>query len=413
MEVDVLGNYIIVQLNMCGLNILLLNIYSPNTDKPEFYEEIKDKIDNADFDHVIICGDLNLFLDQNLDCDKYINISNPKARGKVKSSMNTFDLRDIFRERHPEIRHYTWRRRNPFKQARLDYFLISNNLTDMISKADIIPGYRSDHSIIELNITTCKFTRGRGLWKLNTTLLKDTDYLALINQTIDTEIANYVLPVYNINKLKDFEKDIELTIKDDLFLEVLLMKIRGETIKYSAKIKQSTQAEEKKLIADIQKLQSVVSNANTMTLLQNKQKQLENIRKEYLRGHMVRARVQYLNESEKPIKFFCQLEKKNYQIKTIKSIQLNNGSIIKYQETILETVANFYTNLFSKKNVEDIELPNLIEEKVIQKLSDIESQNLEGKLTTEELGHALKTMKNGKTPGIDGFPAEFFKSFLG
>ena len=60
-EVDVLGNYIIVQLNMCGLNILLLNIYSPNTDKPEFHEEIKDKIDNADFDHVIICGDLNLF----------------------------------------------------------------------------------------------------------------------------------------------------------------------------------------------------------------------------------------------------------------------------------------------------------------------------------------------------------------
>ena len=85
------------------------------------------------------------------------------------------------------------------------------------------------------------------------------------------------------------------------------MKIRAKTIKYSAKIIQSTQAEEKKLIADIQKLQSIVSNANTMSLLQNKQKQLENIRKEYLRGHMVRARVQYLNESEKPTKCFCQL----------------------------------------------------------------------------------------------------------
>ena len=42
--------------------------------------------------------------------------------------------------------------------------------------------------------------------------------------------------------------------------------------------------------------------------------------------------------------------------------------IIKDQETILETVANFYTNLFSKKIVEDIELPNLIEEKDIQNL---------------------------------------------
>ena len=36
---------------------------------------------------------------------------------------------------------------------------------------------------------------------------------------------------------------------------------------------------------------------------------------------------------------------------------------------------------------------------------------MEGKLTVHELGQALKNMKNGKTPGIDGFPEEFFKVF--
>jgi hypothetical protein len=33
---------------------------------------------------------------------------------------------------------------------------------------------------------------------------------------------------------------------------------------------------------------------------------------------------------------------------------------------------------------------------------------LDSTLTLEELGKGLKHMKNNKTPGIDGFSAEFF-----
>ena len=34
---------------------------------------------------------------------------------------------------------------------------------------------------------------------------------------------------------------------------------------------------------------------------------------------------------------------------------------------------------------------------------------LEGKLKLEEISSALKQMKNNKSPGVDGFPAEFSK----
>ena len=150
-----------------------------------------------------------------------------------------------------------------------------------------------------------------------------------------------------------------------------------------------------------------------MSLYQDKQPQLESIRKECLRRHMVKLIMQYLNESKKPTKFFCQLEKNNYQTKTIKRIQLNDGTLIHDQETILQTVANYYANLFDQKTVDDIELTDLVNNKDDKRLSNIQSKNLEGKLTVEELGQALKDMKNGKTPGMDGFPAEFFKVFWG
>ena len=49
--------------------------------------------------------------------------------------------------------------------------------------------------------------------------------------------------------------------------------------------------------------------------------------------------------------------------------------------------------------------------KEIQKLSQEEQTTLEGEITLEEAGIALKNMKNRKSPGTDGFGAEFSESF--
>ena len=44
-------------------------------------------------------------------------------------------------------------------------------------------------------------------------------------------------------------------------------------------------------------------------------------------------------------------------------------------------------------------------------MSDSDSLKLEGEITYNEIAHALKNMKNEKSPGNDGFTAEFFKFF--
>lgn len=42
------------------------------------------------------------------------------------------------------------------------------------------------------------------------------------------------------------------------------------------------------------------------------------------------------------------------------------------------------------------------------KLTNDESNNLEGLITYDELGKTLRNMKNNKSPGFDGFTVEFF-----
>ena len=170
--------------------------------------------------------------------------------------MNLLCLKDPFRIFNNDLRRYTWHRKNPIRHARLDFFLINQNLIDFIYKCKIKPDYRSDHSNIELLVTFYKFERGRGLWKFNCSLLKDKEYLILINNSIDQEKLKYAVPVYNPeNVMQIFDFNINFTISDSEFLELLLMQIRGETIRYSTLLKKQAMKEENSLKAEIDKME--------------------------------------------------------------------------------------------------------------------------------------------------------------
>ena len=63
------------------------------------------------------------------------------------------------------------------KQARLDFFLVSEESFEFVYDNCVVSGYRTDHSG-----TTLKFNnneRGNGYWKFNDSLLKDNEYIQL------------------------------------------------------------------------------------------------------------------------------------------------------------------------------------------------------------------------------------------
>ena len=70
--------------------------------------------------------------------------------------MMTYDLIDIWRIHHPEKKSFTWTQKKPFIRCRLDFWLISNAVQDNVSKTDIIPAIKSDHSAITLLLTVQK-----------------------------------------------------------------------------------------------------------------------------------------------------------------------------------------------------------------------------------------------------------------
>ena len=237
--------------------VTLINIYGPNSDSPEFYEKIEEVINDFDNLYVIVCGDFNIALNYHLDTCNSLNINNPNARKKLLEIINNMDLIDYYRILNPNKKIYTWHKKNPPKHARLDYFLTSENLSNIIENIYVKTGYRSDHSHVVLDLKFDDFIRGPGIWKFNNLLLNDMEYIQKVKNTITKTKIQYANILYRTEVISDIPNDvIDFTINDSLFFETLLMELRGITISHASFRKKEKNLIEEGLLREIEEIES-------------------------------------------------------------------------------------------------------------------------------------------------------------
>ena len=405
------GNLIIISFSAMEKDFLLVNVYGPNKDDPNFYVNLKEIIKNYNNNNIIAVGDWNVAMDPNIDCDNYIHINNPKAREEIEKMTRDLGLADIWREDNPECRRYTWRKKNPLKQSRLDYFLLSDYLFWYFESTDILPGYRSDHSMVTLTLSFGEKINVKTFWKFNSSLLKDIKYVEEINAEIKIVLKEYAADHYAEKDIENIDNsEIELKLSDKVFLDFLLMKIRSKTIAYASMKNKQAREIENKLIKEIEILEQLeIKSQNEIKLLQDKQNELEKFRNHRMEGVLLRSKAQWIEDGEKISKYFCNLEKRNYVSKHMSNMINEDGNILTDQKDIKEHVKNFYEALYKEQKNEEKKVEDLI--KHIPKISEDEKEILKGKITLEEAGYALYNMKNGKSPGTDGFTVDFFKFF--
>ena len=58
---------------------VIVSLYGPNRDNPEFYAELEERISEVGFENLIIGGDWNLVLDFTLDYYNYKHFNHAKA----------------------------------------------------------------------------------------------------------------------------------------------------------------------------------------------------------------------------------------------------------------------------------------------------------------------------------------------
>ena len=135
--IDDEGQYILLEMTIQESPFLLLNLCAQLNEQIAFFQEILSAVQSAYFDtecRVVIGGDFNVHLDADLD-NSGGQIETKSTVKNIQDIMLEYNLIDIWRLRNPDKRQFTWRKRNPIIQRRIDFWLISDDLQDDVKKA--------------------------------------------------------------------------------------------------------------------------------------------------------------------------------------------------------------------------------------------------------------------------------------
>ena len=385
---DPQGRYLIAEIKINNNLMTLCNIYGPNKDTPSFFTDIFTKLDTK-HDEKVIMGDFNLVLDPEID--RYgSNYNNHYASSLLRELMSEYELFDPWRTYNPNCMRFSWRKRNPRLQAsRLDFALVSKGLD--IENTLYIPAIKTDHDAFFLTVSTEKESRGPGYWKLNTNLLKDPTFVQEMNVKLEELIDRY----------RDHHPhDAWEKMKTDI-LKFVKNKSRKKASEKQVAISQLYEK-----IADLEDKELPLSIRDE-EILENSIKELDDLVEEHTKSLIFRSRVKWVEEGEKNTRYFYNLEKSRFKAKTVYKLINDQNQEVTSTKEILEMEREHYQNLYSIEEGVCFKLENNTDIKV----NNEERAEQNSKLEMKELSIALDSLKNGKCPGPDGLPAEFYKTF--
>ena len=339
---DPLGRYIILKAAIKDKMYILINIYAPNKDKDItcFFNNLLITLQNENLDeeeNIIVGGDFNCPLNTPVDKKGGIMIPRKSVVASIGCIQSELDLVDIWRVKNPSTKSYTWSQKSPNIFCRLAYWLISNNLHDLVKSVDIIPAIKTDHAAITLDLQTSdNEIKGPGFWKMNCALLEDDDYINDVTSKI---------PIWLAQGRQDLSDD-------RIIWDWLKYNIRAHAKQHSKRRARERNGRENRLEEGYAKAKQVFeadpSNTNS-NILNGAKENLEAFYDEKLDGVIIRARARWHEHGEKSSKYFLNLEKRNHIKKHMRKLKIS-GVITTDPFSILAEQKRFYQELYKSRN---------------------------------------------------------------
>ena len=406
------GRLLIAKATVHDKSFFVVSIYAPTDyrDQDNFIRTLGEQLmSNTNTSNVIIAGDWNTTLNP-IDKRGGQPWKATNYRNSLVSLMDELNLIDIYRQIHPTTKTFSYESKTLNLKSRIDFFVISRSLSSCVKNVEIRTSIAPDHKSVFLNVEVKKeFIRGPGLWKFNNTLLEDENYKDLIE-------------FYYPQILNKYSEGVD----EQLLWELIKMELRAKTIKYSKQKRSSFRNKEETLQNELQELDHKICNNDTfdqeiLEKYEAAKEELKHIHEVKGREAMFRSKMKWLELGEKPTKYFFNLEKKNYEKKLIREVELENGEIISDPVQVNKGIRDFYQNMYTSKiNGNNSTSVHEYNQKTdgftgglnIPQLNEEEQESLEKDLTLEELKDALASFADNKSPGEDGFTKEFYQTFF-
>ena len=237
---------------------------------------------------------------------------------------------------------------------------------------------------------------GKSFWKFNDELLLDATYVEHIRQVIaDTLLEN----------------DADGVSRHTL-LQTVLCVLRGETIKFVSHKKKERAKSLRDLEARINRLVGDLASEESEELQTLKFERDELIGR-CTKNNMFHCKANWRQNAEKGTKYFYNLIRRNQGPNWFQSLELENTAPGTFSnktcEMLEECAVHFETRYKFVPSQSTSDSNNFFAD--LRSLSPEQREECDALLTSEELEATLKAIKNGSSPGPDGFTVGFYKIF--
>ncbi len=390
---DPSGRYINSVVEIDGKRLQFCNVYAPNqvSLRKQFFENFTGVLKGGI--PTVLGGDFNsiedIYLDKN-GGDKDLAVS---ALQSLQELNRNFNLKDVFRHLNPSSRVFTWNSADGLVSCRLDKFYVSRDIFRTSSDCSITFFPYSDHEAVNLSFRLPDYTkRGPGLWKLNTSLLNNSEY---------------------VEKIKMFWQHWQKRKKDftdlNIWWDIGKKKIKHISIRFSKKLVRKARTQRRILESQLNTLIASNTKNNNKESIERVKSELIDIDNKTIAGAKIRSKERFYTEFEKPSNYFFNLESSRQSSKVITSIK-KDDLVLSSSGLILEELAAFYESLYSSENL-DFKASEQLLFSIDKTLDEEERDSLENDINIESAFSALSVMKPRKSPGSDGLPSEFYKCF--
>lgn len=385
------GRIVSVLVSLGSFKCNLVNVYAPTnrSDRSNFFLSVHQFFfPNS---RIIIGGDFNCY-DSALD--KFGG--NVSLSSDLSSFKSCFNLVDAWRCKHPRVSQCSWFNSDLSIGSRLDSFLVARDLLSSLSSCEITPCVFSDHEFVTLDVDLSHvFEFGPGVWKFNNSLLDDRVYCGLVSDLIDQHL-NF--------------RHVFISVKD--FWESLKDVIRNRTIIYSRAKRRELSRDRVRITNRLIKLKSrlVSGDVSVKPEILELESALNAIFNQELEGIKIRSRAEWLEEGEKPSRYFFKLGRERFDQNCVFSIYDSSGTEVSDRAGLINAHEVFYANLFSREEIDLFTQQELFSNLSLH-LSEDDRDRCEGLLSLSELTTALGNMSRNKSPGPDGLSVEFYSKF--
>lgn len=123
-------------------------------------------------------------------------------------------------------------------------------------------------------------------------------------------------------------------------------------------------------------------------------------------------RQQYWIKTPKALRLLAWRVRQKKAENMILALKDKDGLMQVMPQKIAQVMAAYYKDVYVSRNPATSDISRFFDSLTVTcKLSDDHRHMLDAPITEEEVLNVIKKLKTKKTPGVDGFPSEFYKAF--